>query len=56
MDCNSIIYDVVRTINTDDTSLIIQHVILNIEMYIKKINPSKYGNYRVCMVSRHLLR
>jgi 5'-3' exoribonuclease 1 len=40
MDCNSIIYDVVRTINTDDTSLIIQHVILNIEMYIKKINPS----------------
>lgn len=40
MDCNSIIYDVVRTINTNDTSLMIQHVILKIDAYIKKINPS----------------
>ena len=40
MDCNSIIYDVVRTVNTKDTSQLIQQVISNIEAYIIKINPS----------------
>jgi 5'-3' exonuclease len=40
MDCNSIIYDVVRTVNTKDTSQLIQQVITNIEAYIIKINPS----------------
>ena len=40
MDCNSIIYDVVRNVNTKDTSQLIQQVISNIEAYIIKINPS----------------
>jgi 5'-3' exonuclease len=40
MDCNSIIYDVVRNGNTKDTSQLIQKVISNIEEYIIKINPS----------------
>jgi 5'-3' exonuclease len=46
MDCNSIIYDVIRTIelngtHSSKTKLIIQHVILKIEEYVALINPSK---------------
>jgi 5'-3' exonuclease len=46
MDCNSIIYDVIRTVNLETiqsskTKLIIKSVILKIEEYIKLISPAK---------------
>jgi 5'-3' exonuclease len=43
MDCNSIIYDAIRNINTKEPALesrLISQVISNIEAYILKINPS----------------
>ena len=43
MDCNSIIYDAIRNINTKEPALetrLIRQVISNIESYILKINPS----------------
>ena len=40
MDCNSIIYDAVRSTNTKDPASLIRQVISNIEAYIIKINPS----------------
>jgi 5'-3' exonuclease len=43
MDCNSIIYDAVRSLNSNEAgfeSRLIQQVVANIEAYIIKINPS----------------
>ena len=43
MDCNSIIYDAIRSMNTKEPALearLIRQVISNIEAYILKINPS----------------